>query len=95
MNKFTYQWLKGMMMASILTKSYLIYEKSDVAIALEIGTSNFIEEKQQLLNQGFESVGKTVKAKHSYEALNKMKKRRLIESQKPMMWTLLVGSFFS
>ncbi|PKF62677.1 hypothetical protein CW745_04435 [Psychromonas sp. psych-6C06] len=49
--------------------NYQLYKKQQVAVVLEIDSPSFIEEKYQLIEQGFERIGDVVQAKNKTEAL--------------------------
>ena len=56
-----------------------LFEKDDVFLHLNIDSSSFDIEKDQLLDQGFERVGEPIHAENSQSAHEKFKKKQYDE----------------
>ncbi|MCP4322092.1 MAG: hypothetical protein GY951_13645 [Psychromonas sp.] len=53
--------------------TFQFYKKQNALVHINVNNQLFKTEQQQLVKQGFESIGEIVKAKTSYEAFNKFK----------------------
>ncbi|PKF60529.1 hypothetical protein CW745_14410 [Psychromonas sp. psych-6C06] len=53
--------------------TFQFYKKQNALVHVNVDKPAFNHEKQQLIAQGFESVGGRVKAKTSYDAFNRFK----------------------
>lgn len=57
--------------------TFQFYKKQNALVHINIDTSSFMLETEQLLEQGFEIVGDIVKAETSYVAFNKFKSTQI------------------